>query len=226
LVKFDVSQFAPSTQIDKATMEMYVEGQPRTGSATANVYLVSKDWIELEATWFKASSSDWWDEEGGDFEPKIEASCEIPSNATGKWEEWDVTSCIQNFIDNPETNFGFHFFMNVTMVTVEYTSSESNNQQNRPKLTIETATAIENSPKKSNELIRLIKTADSYLVYLPFTSNSSVKVYDVKGKQIASFNTLRYGEWHRLPNSIKPGVHIIKINNKEKSIVKKLWFVK
>jgi len=227
LVKFDLTQIAPGTEIDKATMKMWVEGQPRTGTADANVYHASKEWNEMEATWFKANSSDWWNDEGGDRDNAIVSTCPIPNNATNKWEEWDVTSSIQEFINNPESNLGFHFFMSVTMVTVEYTSSESNNKQNRPMLILETATAI-NANKQSivNDQIRLTKMAGSYQLFVPFAGASSVKVYDVKGTQLAQFTTSQTAKWHALPDGLKPGVHILRINNNGKSFVKKLWLVK
>ena len=180
----------------------------------------------METTWFKATNSDWWDKEGGDYEPKIVATCDIPSNAVRKWEEWDVTTSIQEFIDNPSSNLGFHFFMSVTMVTVEYTSSESSDRQHRPKLTIETATGINTKKPVVNEQIKLSKTGDTYLLYLPIAGNSSVRVYDVMGKQVAAFNTSNSGEWYRMPNTIKPGVHVVKISNRNQNVVRKLWFLK
>ncbi len=226
LVRFDLSQFDKKTVINSAKLELYVEAQPRTGAATANLYRASKEWVENEATWFKASESDWWDKEGGDFGPEVEASSEIPSNAVNKWEGFDVTSLVQDFVENPGSNYGFHLYMSVTMVTVEYVSSESGKTDKRPKLTLDLSTGIYNDVVVSKKQIRLRQTSGSYSIYLPFSGSSVVGIYDVKGKELTTFTSLKSNNWYKIPGSIKPGTHIVRISNQGKNIVKRLLFVK
>ena len=227
LVLFDLSHITDRVTIEEATLEVYVEAHPISGSGITNVHAVSREWNETEVTWNKATDSDWWDGAGGDYNSDVEASFPFTSNAVGTWQDFDVTSLVQDFVDNPGSNYGFFLYMNSVMVAIEYTSSESNNTDERPKLTVVTDdVGIINDHNILNELFKLIKTQESYMMFIPFSGNSNVSIYDVKGKQLARFNTSKSNQWHRIPGSITPGIHIVRINNQGKNIVKKLWFVK
>lgn len=204
-------------------MELFVEAQPRTGEATARVFKASKKWNEMEATWFKASSSDWWNDEGGDFNSSMITSFDAPSNATNKWQEFDVTQAIQEFINNPDENHGFHLYMNVTMVTLEYVSSESSKEDKRPKLTVEyDATGVINQTYLKEEAINIHNVNNEYRIKVPFDGNSIVSVYGLSGKMLSQFNTSSTTKTYTIPVSLKPGIHVVKINNNGRSFIKKL----
>ncbi len=227
MVKFDLSQFGTGSTVKSAKLELYVEAQPRSGNATANLYAVSKAWKEMEATWFRASSSSRWSKEGGDFDSKIEASFDFPSSATNKWQEFDVTSLVQEFVKNPETNLGFFLFMSVAMVTLEYVSSESNKTTNRPKLTLDIDNVgISNNNAQKSDQIRLSKISDSYFMLLPCSGQSQIKIFDLRGKVLSSFSLQKSNQWQKLPAEIVPGMHIVHINNRSRNFIKKVWFVK
>lgn len=213
--------------MNSAKLELYVEAQPRTGSATSNLYAASKEWNEMEATWFMATESDWWEEEGGDFKNDAASSFDFPSNAINKWHDFDVTDIVQKFIDSPESNFGFHFKMSVAMVTLEYVSSESGKKEYRPKLTLDidqTGISTKQSTTKYDD-IRLSKLSDSYALYLPYSGSNTISIYDVKGKLLSWFVASKGNRWQMLPVSIGQGIHIVRIHNKEKEIFKKIWFI-
>lgn len=226
LVKYDLTQFSKGTKISSAKLELYVEGQPRKGSATSNLYTASKEWKEMEANWFKASKEEWWSNEGGDYDPGIKASFDFPSNAVGKWHDFDVTELVQGFIDNPETNFGFHFFMSVAMVTLEYTSSESPNKGNRPKLILDIATGIQSNTIVSKEQVRIVKTNSSYQFFVPFSNTSEITMYGMNGKQLVAITTHGTQKWYQLPGIINNGVYLLRIAHGGKNSVQKIWLTR
>ncbi len=227
MVKFDVSDIDKSATVNSAKLEMFVEAQPRTGSADANLYEATQEWVENEANWFKASSSDWWDDEGGDFEGTVQATAAIPSNAVNQWQEFDVTDLVQKFIEDPESNFGFHLKMSVAMVTVEYVSSESDKVDKRPKLTVNydgTGNVFTETVNHKN--FDVSNVSGAYKMYNPFSGNSQVKIFNVLGREIASFSTTQSHQWHNLPVSIQSGVHIFTVTNNGKKLVKRVWLQK
>lgn len=223
MVKFDLTQFDKNTVISNAKMELFVEAQPRGGIATARVFKASKEWNEMEATWFKASSSDWWSDEGGDYNNSMITSFEAPSNAVNKWQEFDVTDAIQEFIKSPNDNYGFHLYMNVTMVTYEYVSSESSKKDKRPKLTIEyDATDIMTHSQLKSNGIKIKKINDEYQISVPFNDKTTVSIYGVNGKMLTKFDIASSKKTHAIPLSLNPGIHLVKVQNKGKCFIKKL----
>lgn len=223
LVKFDLTQFDKNTEVNSAKMELFVEAQPRYGPATARLYRVSSDWDEMSATWFKSNSSNWWNDEGGDFNSNMITSFDAPASATNKWQEFDITELIQDFIKNPENNYGVHLYMNVTMVTYEYVSSESSKKDKRPKLTIDynEPTAISVVNKYSDKKLEIIKTENYLKISVPFEGNSLISVFNLNGKLISRFNIKGKNSIVKTQTSFKAGTYIIKANNGNNSIFNK-----
>jgi hypothetical protein len=134
LIRFDLSSIEPSTNIESATLSLYSIAQPRPGDSVINVHRVSRSWDEATAGWYKASTGEDWTEPGGDFD-----SAFTSFNTTDEldiWNEVDITEVVQDFIRNPELNFGIILYMEVIMHTVEYASSDHATADIRPKLTI------------------------------------------------------------------------------------------
>jgi hypothetical protein len=96
------------------------------------VHRITKDWGISSITW-KAP----WDSGGGDYDPIIEAS--NTNDQKGKWEDFDVTDLVKEFIDNPSGNYGFIVkFLDDPLIdfgSVSY-SSEYSDISKRPKLTV------------------------------------------------------------------------------------------
>lgn len=228
MVRFDLSQIDKNATITNAKLEMYVEATPDAGTATARLYAVAKSWKEAEATWYKASSSIDWDSEGGDYESTEIASFPISSTSAKKWQSFDATALVKEFVKNPEKNFGFFLYMNNVMVTIEYSSSQSATTANRPKLTVTyEETGIQNNNfSTSHGQFELKRVSGSYLIKVPFSGNHCVGIYDARGALLASVTASQSDRWYELPSSIQPGIHLVRINGNESNIAKKVWFVK
>lgn len=225
MVKFDLSQFEKDLEITNAKLELYVEAQPRSGSATSNVYLASTPWDENGATWFNASADKLWDTVGGDYAKDTIDGFDFPSDAIDQWQEFDVTTAIQEFIANPDLNLGFHFFMSVAMVTLEYVSSESSKSDKRPKLTITyDATDINQTTSFKSDFLSIKKVSNSYMMSVPYSGYSEVSIYNVGGKLLSKFNIDGTVKLHKINNPINPGIHIVKIKNRGNRIVEKIRF--
>ena len=123
LIRFDLSEFADAENVEKSTLSVYSVAQPRPGDAKIYVHRVARAWNEHEANWFEASDGVPWTDEGGDIEgafAEYQTTTEIEI-----WNSVDITSYVKDAIENPDGNFGIMLYMEVTMLTVEYASSEN-----------------------------------------------------------------------------------------------------
>ncbi len=104
--------------------------------AFALLYRVTTDWDHEYATWEKATQNTDWDSAGGDYSEEMIDSVEIPSASAGLWQDFIVTSVVKDFLNDPESNLGFHVKMSVAMTGINYASSEYEDETKRPKLKI------------------------------------------------------------------------------------------
>lgn len=99
------------------------------GNGPKTIHKVTKAWDEMRATWRIP-----WQTSGGDFiaNPLDENN----SASVRAWEDYDVTSAVQEFMNNPSQNHGFLLKHARKGSGVKFISSENTNQANRPKLTL------------------------------------------------------------------------------------------
>jgi hypothetical protein len=84
---------------------------------------------------------------------------------------------------------------------------------------------IYNSNRASKQIL-FKKTPESFMIFLPFSGNNTVTISDVKGKQITSFTTSSDKLWYTLPTAFSSGMHLVSIRTPEKTIVRRLWFIR
>jgi hypothetical protein len=80
--------------------------------------------------------------------------------------------------------------------------------------------------KEVKEEIRFKKTADAFMMYVPFTASYTVTITDVRGKKLNSFTAPANTQWLDMSELLSSGVHIISASASGKTLVKKLWYVK
>ncbi|MBN1980496.1 MAG: DNRLRE domain-containing protein [Chitinivibrionales bacterium] len=136
LIRFDCATIPANSQISKATLSLYSNGQPRPGSSTVNVHTLSAAWDESQATWTKAKESQQWKTPGGDYIQPPAASYQY-GEELNVWHTVDVTAQMKEFIKNPQMNNGLMLYMEPIMHTVTYVSSNAADREHRPKLTFE-----------------------------------------------------------------------------------------
>ena len=119
-------------------MELYAfkyVGGSQTGDYS--IFKVTRAWSEEEADWNNASYGQQWSKEGGDYSSQAVAKVTAWPRSNGKtWMPFDVLDAVQEFVENPEENFGFMIVNTRKTQEVDFYSSEYTNKEQRPKLTI------------------------------------------------------------------------------------------
>ncbi|MBI5565839.1 MAG: DNRLRE domain-containing protein, partial [Chloroflexi bacterium] len=117
-----VAAQSSGTTITSAVLSIYQQFSP-SPAATVNVHRINAPWVEADVTWTSF---------GGAFDPDIIASFE--ANGTG-WHTATVTSLAQAWVDNPTQNYGLLLEQGGAPYN-NYTSSEGDPAENRPKLDV------------------------------------------------------------------------------------------
>ncbi|MCK4589625.1 MAG: DNRLRE domain-containing protein [Nanoarchaeota archaeon] len=146
IIWFNLSHILNGTEIESVSLSLYfynIPGGDDTGNRTHNVHRVqqspARPWEELEVTWDDYNSTNNWTTPGGDFNATPTNSQTFDSSALGSWISYNVTTDVQDFINNPSTNFGWIIKdINETedKTQRDYRSSEYGTALLRPKLEI------------------------------------------------------------------------------------------
>ena len=145
------------------------------------------------------------------------------------WEEYNVTEIIKYFLDHPDENFGFLLISDEEMNNTQraYASSDfTDDTSQRPKLTIETETAISWFPQAGlKDRINLHMTNTTMRFSLPF-DNCLVRISNARGQKFVSFEGT-YGNSHTIPLSkLGAGVHFLTVKHDNKSATVKFFVIK
>jgi len=140
-IQFDLSSISSGSTINCATLRAYE--RELNNNQTIYLHRVTKSWNEFEATWLNRKTGIPWTTAGGDYDPTEIAS--FAANVNGAYQDVDVTSLVQFWVDNPGSNFGTLLRSTTTgsTVVVQFDSREASNYPQliidygkRPKLSI------------------------------------------------------------------------------------------
>ncbi len=120
LIRYDLSMLPATARVVSATLGIYVipdDRFERRQPFTSTVYALTRDWRVDQATWMQAGSGNPWGVPGAydiytDYRPwpadTIWFYESTPqSQFTARWFTYTVTSLVQSWIDNPDSNKGF-----------------------------------------------------------------------------------------------------------------------
>lgn len=140
-IQFDLSSIPTGSTINCAMLRVYERDS--NNNQTIHLHRVTKSWNELEATWLNRKTGTPWTTAGGDYDPTEIAS--FAANVNGAYQDIDVTSLVQYWVDNPGSNFGTMLRSTTTgsTVVIQFDSREASNHPQliidygkRPKLSI------------------------------------------------------------------------------------------
>ena len=156
LLRFDVTSIPAGSTVQQATLRLYaidhtgLRPTARTNnffrwwpSITLRSHQVLRPWAEDSATWEVAATGDAWEMPGcqgagvdyvGEYTDEVVGFEEIRS-----WVEFDVTELVQQWIDNPDSNYGVVIKAYLHTVTISYSfwSSEGPLAWFRPQLVVD-----------------------------------------------------------------------------------------
>jgi hypothetical protein len=143
LVRFELSgHVPPGATIQSATLELYADSRTRDLAEQVAAYLVRRQWVESEATWNRATASQYWGTAGcnnlvTDRDPV--PSDTVPLSTLGQWYSFNVTGMVQQWVNNPAVNYGLLLRGVNEGQPIEYMffSSDSGESERRPILRIE-----------------------------------------------------------------------------------------
>lgn len=157
VLAFDVAaQVPPGSRITRVTLTLHVS-MTITGAQRMALHRVSANWGEGlsnagfsrdgigapsrpgDATWvYRFFPESLWSTKGGDFERTADAATVI-SGASGTWENAAMVARVQQWLDQPATNFGWIIIGNEdeSTTTKRLDSREMQPAASRPTLTIE-----------------------------------------------------------------------------------------
>ncbi|WP_141997751.1 DNRLRE domain-containing protein [Amycolatopsis cihanbeyliensis] len=105
LVKFDgVTEIPRGTQIVDADLSIWGFYSNGAG-ATLDGHVLTRPFVETQATWNRASEGTAWSTPGGDIAPRADFVSGITDRST--WHIWEDAGMVQGWVDNPASNHGF-----------------------------------------------------------------------------------------------------------------------
>lgn len=214
-VKFDLSPVPSEEYVLNATYSMYFFQGEFTG-VVCSLFIYKRSWDVSTATWNRANATTKWTTPGGDF--KREFIAWTPFADTNTWESFDVTKIVREFLQNPDSNYGFFLKTGYNNIERRYYSSDYEVDSLRPKLTITTSTAITNkfAEQDIGNNIHLESVSKVVKFYIPFEGSYTISILNINGKQIYLTNGNQKKAYRVSLNNQSHGVYIIQVrcNNK------------
>jgi hypothetical protein len=201
-------------------MYIFVSSQHVYKVDIKNCYALERNWQEGSVTWNSP-----WQSPGGDFsEPPVFVNTNTVKNV---WEEFDVTDAVKAMINNSKPNYGFLIsFLSTSDKSraAYYRSSEYTGDTSlRPKLVIVSGTTgTTGRDYKEDTRVQFKIMKDRVWIYMPECRGAIASMYTLAGKKLASFNIDGRDRWYHSAASFSPGIHIIKLENNGRTIIRKV----
>lgn len=163
-----------------------------------SLHTINNYWKEMEVTWNDAMKDTPWEmypashnddtfalKNGGDID--IDPVDTPLSKGVNEWQEYDVTSAIKDFIENPENNNGFMIRSSSEQQPHIYFSSEHEDKSKRPKLTFKISTPIKKQTTNKKTGINIRSLNNAVEITTPFKNSYSIKIFSLNGKKVVNF---------------------------------------
>jgi len=138
LLKWDISKIPPGAQVQSVELTINVSN---TSPGPYEIYGLTRDWLEDEATWIESSSGTSWGAAGaqGSSDRDPLSAGTVSGNSTGP-QAFSLNAkgvaLVQSWVDDPATNFGFVIGNTSTTNGLDFHSREAAIATNRPRLSV------------------------------------------------------------------------------------------
>lgn len=239
VIRFDLSGLNIES-VQKATFEINkyktnLGAVGVDGNYDYTIYKITKPW-DTYATWFKASSSSNWNSKGGDFSMPALDTFHYKKGVNG-WQRYDVTSAVNEFLKDPQSNHGFilaAYGGNDTQSdpsrnqnSLYHSSEYSTMISNRPKLTLVTdPSGLKNKPALNSGPQANIKTVCSKIAcFLSDPGKKEITVSNYSGRIIFKSSTAVSNVWYEIPISLGKGAYVVSVKRAHAMRISKITIV-
>lgn len=184
-----------------------------------------------------------WNKKGGDYTGEG-ADTIYNADITG-WFEFEITSHVQDFVNEPSKNYGVmlsvamdnpnHLYLNSdpridTVAQMgKFHSMKVSDVSLRPQLVITydtDPTGSVTAQKLSGVKFKVRQANGMIQLWVPDIKKYSVRVSDVRGREIATCNLHKSNEWVSVPVRLLPGAYLVSVKHGGKENVRKVTVVK
>ncbi|HDL02298.1 MAG TPA: DNRLRE domain-containing protein, partial [Candidatus Pacearchaeota archaeon] len=138
LLYFDTSTIPSVNTITNANISIYLTSSDTNENLTLNLYRLTSNWTEENASWYNKDASTNWTTPGSDYDTEIIAST-IITNQTG-WYNFTITTLARNWVNGTSPNYGLMLYApnaNVSNWKEIASSDYTLNTALRPTITID-----------------------------------------------------------------------------------------
>ncbi|MDA2936197.1 DNRLRE domain-containing protein [Patescibacteria group bacterium AH-259-L05] len=135
LIWFDLSSIPGGATINSATLYLY-EAQTYGLARTVAIHRLTQGWTESGVTWASYDGTNSWTLSGGDYDTTPTATAVITWTGALKWDSWDVTAGVGEFINNTYSNYGWLIKDNTEDTSEAYWFFASREVTNQPYLVV------------------------------------------------------------------------------------------
>lgn len=138
ILRFDLAEVPADAVVVSASLSLYEVSGGKGGSVEFSICGLNKAWVESEATWTRASTTELWATPGGDFLTWTAGKWTIDN--TAGWRVMDVTNLVDSWVSGESANFGL-ILVPTTQggdnLKLFQSSDQSSAQTIAPKLTVQ-----------------------------------------------------------------------------------------
>lgn len=110
LIRFDLSSIPLQASINQAILRLYPYERDSAAAMDVEVYRVLRPWVDVEASWESATTSNLWGVPGANGPGVDREVIPVTTQTVSEikiWYEFDVKELVRGWVNNPQTNYGF-----------------------------------------------------------------------------------------------------------------------
>jgi len=113
LLRFDVSSIPPGSVVMDAQLWLLQDidwWRHESNTSTVRLYKMTRAWLSPQASWYKATTAQFWGAEGADAESdrSLVAADTVTLGviAAAQWRKWEIRDMVQDWVNDPGQNAG------------------------------------------------------------------------------------------------------------------------
>ncbi len=136
LIYFSLASIPSEANIEKAVLKIYMNAfyESLSDKMTIRVHRLLKSWTEGTggsmaedvrdgASWLKYYPGEW-DNPGGDYDPKVEASAQVDESKVNSWITFTITQLVKDWYQHKYPNYGLILEADESWCSATFYSSE------------------------------------------------------------------------------------------------------